>query len=61
MTRLRTSLIEVGGKAIGLRASLVKAEEGAIRLRGSLVKVEKKASLIECRVSEVTVEVIEAF
>lgn len=53
MTRLRASLIDAEGEDTWLKEM--------ISLQVSLVEAEEKASFVECWVSEVAVEAIEAF
>lgn len=60
MTRLRISLTNTEGKAIGLRTSLSEAEE-TIGLKGSLTEAEEKTSLVEHWVLEAIFEVVKAF
>lgn len=60
MTRLRTLLNNAKGEVTKLRSSLSEAEEEVTKLKGSLTKVEDKASLVEHRVLEVAIEVIQA-
>lgn len=48
-------------EVVMLKSLLDRSESEVTRLRRLLIKADKKASLTEHRVSEVTVEAIEAF